>query len=334
MRSGAPARAASRTERVQIGLACSLVGVGDVSKRILLGRKLRSSQLGETLLPKRIALPVFASDALSSVAYAPDEVFIMLSLAGASAYMYSFWIGIAVALVLAAVVTSYRQTVRRLPQWRRRLRGRDRQPRPQRGDHRRQRAAVRLRAHGRRVDLCGCAVRRRGVPVALRAPGHGGDRNGRRAGGHEPARDPGVRDVLRRPDLRIHGRDSRHVRGGPVPPPGRRPAAGRERRVRHRARPRLRRFADDLRPAVPARARVLVGLRGSDRCRGDLQRRPGLPQAEEQERRHHAAPARRALDHDDAQHPGAGQADGAEVRRPARPRTAGGRCPATTTSTP
>ena len=50
------------------------MGVGDVSKRILIGRKLRSSQLGETLLPKRIALPVFASDALSSVAYAPDEV--------------------------------------------------------------------------------------------------------------------------------------------------------------------------------------------------------------------------------------------------------------------
>ena len=63
---------------VDRGLASSLVGVGDVSKRILLGRKLRSSQLGETLLPKRIALPVFASDALSSVAYAPDEIFIML----------------------------------------------------------------------------------------------------------------------------------------------------------------------------------------------------------------------------------------------------------------
>ena len=61
------------------GLAFRLVGVGDVSKRILLGRKLRSAQLGETLLPKRIALPVFASDALSSVAYAPDEVFIMLA---------------------------------------------------------------------------------------------------------------------------------------------------------------------------------------------------------------------------------------------------------------
>ncbi len=87
------------------------MGVGDVSKRIILGRKLRSSQLGETLLPKRIALPVFASDALSSVAYAPDEVFIRLSLAGASMYVWYRKIAIAVALVMAAVIASYRQTV-------------------------------------------------------------------------------------------------------------------------------------------------------------------------------------------------------------------------------
>lgn len=91
------------------------MGVGDVSKRILLGRKLRSSQLGETLLPKRIALPVFASDALSSVAYAPDEVFIMLSLAGASAFVWSWKIGIAVALVMFVVIASYRQTVHAYP---------------------------------------------------------------------------------------------------------------------------------------------------------------------------------------------------------------------------
>jgi amino acid transporter len=91
------------------------VGVADVSKRILLGRKLRSSQLGETLLPKKIALPVFASDALSSVAYAPDEVFIMLSLAGASAYVWSWKIGLAVAVVMAVVVASYRQNVHAYP---------------------------------------------------------------------------------------------------------------------------------------------------------------------------------------------------------------------------
>jgi amino acid transporter len=91
------------------------VGVGNVSKRILLGRKLRSSQLGETLLPKRIALPVFASDALSSVAYAPDEVFIMLSIAGASAYAFSWKVAIAVSLVMLTVVASYRQNVHAYP---------------------------------------------------------------------------------------------------------------------------------------------------------------------------------------------------------------------------
>ncbi|SDS18339.1 Amino acid transporter [Nocardioides scoriae] len=91
------------------------MGVGNVSKRILLGRKLRSSQLGETLLPKRIALPVFASDALSSVAYAPDEVFIMLAIAGTSAYVWSWKIALAVALVMLTVVASYRQTVHAYP---------------------------------------------------------------------------------------------------------------------------------------------------------------------------------------------------------------------------
>ena len=91
------------------------MSVGDVSKRILLGRKLRSSQLGETLLPKRIALPVFASDALSSVAYAPDEIFIMLAIAGTSTYVWSWKIGLVVALVMLTVVASYRQTVHAYP---------------------------------------------------------------------------------------------------------------------------------------------------------------------------------------------------------------------------
>ena len=91
------------------------MGVGDVSKRILVGRKLRSAQLGETLLPKRIALPVFASDALSSVAYAPDEVFIMLGIAGFSAYSWSWKVALGVAVVMLTVVASYRQTVHAYP---------------------------------------------------------------------------------------------------------------------------------------------------------------------------------------------------------------------------
>ncbi|MBC7593041.1 MAG: APC family permease [Kineosporiaceae bacterium] len=91
------------------------MGIVDVAKRAVVGRKLRSTQLGETLLPKRLALPVFASDALSSVAYAPDEIFLTLSLGGMSAYAFNWKIGIAVSLVMATVVASYRQNVHAYP---------------------------------------------------------------------------------------------------------------------------------------------------------------------------------------------------------------------------
>ncbi|MFW6599775.1 APC family permease [Propionibacteriaceae bacterium Y2011] len=87
------------------------MNLSDAGRRLVLGRKLRSGQLGETLLPKRIALPVFASDALSSVAYAPDEIILTLALGGASALVFSWPIAIAVAVVMLVVVTSYRQNV-------------------------------------------------------------------------------------------------------------------------------------------------------------------------------------------------------------------------------
>ncbi|MEV1330544.1 APC family permease [Micromonospora costi] len=84
-------------------------------KRLLLGRPFRSDRLQHTLLPKRIALPVFASDALSSVAYAPDEILLTLSIAGASAYVFSPWIALAVVVVMLTVVASYRQNVHAYP---------------------------------------------------------------------------------------------------------------------------------------------------------------------------------------------------------------------------
>ncbi|MFG2758984.1 APC family permease [Streptomyces wuyuanensis] len=87
----------------------------DLPKRILIGRALRSDRLGETLLPKRIALPVFASDPLSSVAYAPGEVLLVLSIAGVSAYQYSPWIAAAVVVLMFTVVASYRQNVHAYP---------------------------------------------------------------------------------------------------------------------------------------------------------------------------------------------------------------------------
>jgi len=74
-----------------------------------------SERLGHTLLPKRLALPIFASDALSSVAYAPDEILLTLAIAGVAGTMWSPWIGVAVVVVLVTVVASYRQNVHAYP---------------------------------------------------------------------------------------------------------------------------------------------------------------------------------------------------------------------------
>src|SRR4051795_1099728 len=99
-------------ERLRLPVVSKLT---DVPKRILIGRALRSDRLGETLLPKRIALPVFASDPLSSVAYAPGEVLLVLSIAGVSAYHFSPWIAVAVVVLMFTVVASYRQNVHAYP---------------------------------------------------------------------------------------------------------------------------------------------------------------------------------------------------------------------------
>ena len=89
---------------------------GRVLKRVVVGRAMRSDRLGETLLSKRLALPIFASDALSSVAYAPDEIFLTLGLAGGSlALTHSWQIGLCVVVVMLVVVASYRQNVHAYP---------------------------------------------------------------------------------------------------------------------------------------------------------------------------------------------------------------------------
>ena len=84
-------------------------------KRLLVGRPVDSENLGETLLRKRIALPIFASDPLSSVAYATEEILKVLTL-GALAYLYlTPWIALGVVVLLTVVVISYRQVVHAYP---------------------------------------------------------------------------------------------------------------------------------------------------------------------------------------------------------------------------
>ncbi len=85
------------------------------AKRFFVGRALRNESLSGTLLPKRIALPVFASDALSSNAYATQEILLMLSIGGAALYVWAPWVAAVVVLVFFTVVLSYRQNVRAYP---------------------------------------------------------------------------------------------------------------------------------------------------------------------------------------------------------------------------
>ena len=88
---------------------------GSVLKRILVGRAFTSAKLEHTLLPKSLALPVFASDALSSVAYATGEIFIALAIVSTDFKHLVMPISFAIAALMAIVVASYRQTVRAYP---------------------------------------------------------------------------------------------------------------------------------------------------------------------------------------------------------------------------
>jgi amino acid transporter len=86
-----------------------------VLKRLLVGRALATHKQEHQLLPKVLALPVFSSDALSSVAYATEEMMLVLVAAGAGALTYRLPIAIVIGVLLVIVITSYRQTVHAYP---------------------------------------------------------------------------------------------------------------------------------------------------------------------------------------------------------------------------
>jgi len=86
-----------------------------IAKRILIGDPLATTNADEHLLPKRMALPIFASDALSSVAYAPQELLMILLIGGTAFLAFSPWIAAAVVLLLIVIVLSYRQLIKAYP---------------------------------------------------------------------------------------------------------------------------------------------------------------------------------------------------------------------------
>jgi amino acid transporter len=88
-------------------------------KRILVGRALRTEQAIHERLTKKTALAVFSSDALSSTAYATEEILLVLAVAAAAtsgaSFSYVVPISIGIAVLLAIVATSYRQTIHAYP---------------------------------------------------------------------------------------------------------------------------------------------------------------------------------------------------------------------------
>ena len=246
-----------------------------------------TGELEETLLPKTLALPIFASDPLSSVAYATESALVVLVAASATAAHLVFPISIAIAALLAIVVVSYRQTVRAYETSGGAYIVAQGQSRHAAEPRRRRGAAHRLRAHGRRLDRRGHlrghlvrAVARRHTRCALSL--------GCLAlivfVNLRGVRESGLR--LRAADLRVRRGD---VRCSSASGSSRRSSASTPQAVVARSARGRRRGRDALRPA----ARVLVRLDRADRRRGDRERRQRVPAAARQERRDDARGARR-----------------------------------------
>ncbi|MDP4170255.1 MAG: APC family permease, partial [Bacillota bacterium] len=85
-------------------------------KRLLIGRPLKSTALGEQKLNIFKALAILSSDALSSVAYGTEQILLVLATIGAIAYWYSIPIAVGVLFLLAALILSYRQIIFSYPQ--------------------------------------------------------------------------------------------------------------------------------------------------------------------------------------------------------------------------
>ena len=307
------------------GLPLALVSkLSTAARRLLIGRPFRSDRLSHTLLPKRIALPVFASDALSSVAYAPEEIFLMLSVGGLSAYALSPLIGLAVAAVMLVVVASYRQNVHAYPSG-----GGDYEVvTTNLGD-----TAGLVVASALMVDYVltvavstASAMSNIGSALPVVAENKvwfcvtaillvmAMNLRGVRESG------AGLCD----PYLRLHRRRGVHDRLGAHPDlRAGQPFAGGIRRFPHESRERQHRR---VRAGVPDRAVILVRVRGADRCGGNQQRRAGVSEAQVAQRGNDIADAgRNRGDPVDGHHravqgdrrPNGRRPDGPAVRGPA-----------------
>ena len=142
--------------------------MASVFKRLVVGRPLASSEEENQRVSKPVGLAVFASDAISSTAYATEEILLVLLMAVAFPQTHTYLVPIAVAasLLLLVVLLSYRQTIIAYPNGGRRLRGVQGEPQPGGRPGGRGLAPRRLHPHRRRVGVLGRAGHRLGHPLA------------------------------------------------------------------------------------------------------------------------------------------------------------------------
>ena len=260
-----------------------------VLKRLFVGRPLATTQMEEQRLSKTIALAVFSSDALSSTAYATEEILFVTAL-GASSLALGLSKLVPIAIVVVHPARDRDHVVPagdlRLPQRRRRVRRQQGEHRRVRRSRRRRVADGRLRADGGGVDLGRCRRDRldprvRGPPRSARPARRGPDR-----GDHAPehARGQGIRPHLRHPHLRLHARarGADHGRARAVVLAATAPRC-RSTPTRSTAACESGGVARDL----PAAQGVLVGRGRAHRRRGDLQRRARVPASRVEERGRH-----------------------------------------------
>ena len=90
-------------------------GPGETIRRFLFGRRLSNEEEAFERLPKKLALPIFSSDAISSSAYATEEILRVFVVAGAGALLVSIQMALAIVGLLTVVSLSYRQVCRAYP---------------------------------------------------------------------------------------------------------------------------------------------------------------------------------------------------------------------------
>jgi len=85
-------------------------------KSLLVGSPLKTTQAAHERLSKTIALAIFSSNAISSVAYATEEILLVLVLAGAAAVVWSIPVSLAIVFLVAVLTISYRQIIHEYPE--------------------------------------------------------------------------------------------------------------------------------------------------------------------------------------------------------------------------